>query len=659
MLWYNGKMYGDEEKNKLEKLQRKLYSRNAPDLTTGARTDLVKKEANYGPQGEEVKEDWENLGKNRFDDLAAKVSMMAQKKNKYIQKIFLFSVLFFVIAAGVAAFVFLGGMNAVSSKNVDIKVVGPLSVGSGQEVAFDINVINNNNVDLKSASLLVEYPAGTRSAVDLSKELSQERFELETIRPGNSYAQKIEAVFFGEKNDSKNLKISLEYMVENSSALFYKEKIAEVSISSAPVIITPTYPKEANSNQEVSFNIELVSNSKDQLNDFLVSVDYPFGFVFKEASPGPSFGNNIWQFASLKQGEKKTVSIRGNIIGQDNEERVFKINAGLPHPDDERMIAVPFSQLEESILVKKPFINLDVFIEGRSGDFVAQEGGQVTTEFVLRNNLPSRLFNVSVEAAFVGGAFNGLSVYPGNGGFFQSFNNTILWDERSEPGLADMEPGQQKSFSFRLSPLPYKNIVAGAKPEIEMMITAKGERILETGSVEQVTATEIRKISLGTDISLNMRVVRSLGSIENSGPVPPRADTPTTYTVIWGISNSLNQVSNVLVRAKLPSYVKWTEIKIPQSESFVYDATAKELVWNAGSILPNTGSGSAKKELQFQLEFLPSTSQIGQVVSLLSEVSLSGIDKSTGQKVEKRLPGVTTDFSGDPSFRPGDDKVVQ
>mgnify|MGYP001596239041 FL=1 len=656
--------FNDEKKEKLDRLERKLYSRNTPNIIDKGRTELNPPTDSNNTVGAgeeergEVKENWQGTRAGSFDELAAKVSNMAQKKNNFVKKIFIFSILFFLLASGVAAFVFFGGMNLVSSKNVDIKITGPLSVGGGQEASFDISVVNSNNVDLNSASLLVEYPAGTRSANDLSKELDRERFVLDQIKSGESYNQNIKAVLFGEKDSLKQIKISLEYRVENSSALFYKEKIHEISISSAPVIITPTYPKEVNSGQEISFNIEIASNSKDKINDFLVNVEYPFGFVFKESSPNPSFNKNTWKFSSLNSGEKRTISIRGNVIGQDNEEKVFRINAGSANKDDERVIGVSISQLMESILIKKSFIGLDVFIEGESGNFVARGGSQVVTEFTVRNNLPTELFNISVSAAFKGAAFNKLSIAPSTGGFFQSSNNTILWDKRSIEELSNMVPGFEKRLSFSLSPLLYTNVVAGAKPEIEITITAKGERILESGSVELISATETRKISLATDISLSSKSVRSIGNIENSGPIPPKVDVPTTYTVVWNITNSFNQVSNVEVRAALPSYVKWTNLKNPESEALSFNQVTNEVVWNVGSVLPNTGFGSSKKEVYFQLELLPSSSQIGQPPVILGASSLSGIDKATGLKIETKAPAVTTNFSSDPSFKTADDRVV-
>lgn len=649
--------YEGEKKERLGKLEKKLYSRNAPDIIDKGRSEFVPKEESHAvdmsiQMEEEPKTD-------RFDELAARMARAAQSKHSFVNKIFIVSLSFFVIAAGVAAFVFLGGSNLVSSRNVDIQVVGPLSVPGGQEVSLDINIINNNNVDLNSASLLVEYPEGVRSSSDLSKDLTSERFVLGDIKSKESYGKNLKIVFLGDKDTVRQIKLTLEYRVENSSALFYKEKTYEAVIGSAPVIITPTYPKEVNSNQDISFDVEIASNSKDTLDNFLVNVNYPFGFVFKSSSPVATFGNNIWRFYGLKPGEKRKISITGNIIGQDNEEKVFRITAGSASENDERVIAVPLSDLTESVMVKKPFIGVDTSIAGQKGDAMLKGGVSADISFDLRNNLPSKLFNVSVEASFSGGAFDKLGIAPNSGGFFQSSNNTVLWDKRSVPDFSEMAPGSAKSLSLQLSPLQYSKVAKGSAPEIYMNVKVTGDRILDSGSTDKVSVTETRKITLLTDVILSSKSARSLGNLENSGPIPPKVDTPTTYTIIWSISNSFNQVSNAEVRATIPSYMKWKNLYSPQSESIKFDSTTNEVVWSAGSILANTGFGTSPKTVYFQLEFLPSSSQIGETPPILGDASLTGIDKATGAHITASAPAVSTAFTSDPTFKNGDDKVGQ
>lgn len=646
----------DDKKGKLNRLEKKLYSRNAPNMIDPGRSRFSQDDLNSDDLN--LKEKWDEIDNDNFDKLAKKFSNLAQSRHSIVKKIFIFSSIFFLIAAGVSVFVFTRGINMISSKNVDIKVVGPLSVGGGQEVSFDVNIINNNNVDLNSAALIIKYPEGTRLVSDLSKELTQDRFSVGTIKTGQSYNQNIKVVFFGEKEDIKQIKISLEYRVENSSALFQKEKNHEISISSAPVIITSTYPKEVNSNQDIVFSVEVASNSKDKINNFLVNVEYPFGFVFSNASPAPSFGDNTWQFSDFIPGDKKTIVIRGNIIGQDNEERVFKVSAGTASDKDERIIAVPFSESTESVLVKKPFIGVDVLVDGKSGDVVGKGGKQSVVEIKIKNNISSKLFNTFVTATLSGGAFDQLSVIPSNEGFFQSSNNTILWDKRSVPDLDGMDPGSEERLSFRITPLLYENIKDKSKANIEMIITTKGERITETGSSEEVKTIETRKIVLATDVALTSKVVRSSGNLENSGPIPPKVNEPTTYTIVWSVSNSFNQVGGAMVKATLPSYVKWTGLKNPSNEILSYDDSSKEIIWNIGSILPNS-NGTSVKTLYFQLELIPSTSQIGQAPIILGESIISGTDKITGTKIESKTSSVSTNFFSDPEFSDGDDRVTQ
>lgn len=645
------------ERNKLERLEKKLYSRKAPEVIDPGRSDL--EPDTFDNDVLEANDGWQADGRNRFDVLASKISKTAMNKSSFVKKFFIVAVFLFALSSLTAGFVFFGGVNLISSENVDIKVVGPTSIGGGQESSFDITIINNNNTSLNSATLLIEYPAGTRSPKDLTKDLSRERLTIGDIAPGESYTQTISGVFFGEKESVKLIKLSLEYRVENSSATFFKEKEHEVAISSAPVILSPTYPKEANSNQELTFNVELASNSQDSINNLVLKIDYPFGFVFSSASPSPFAGDNVWKFGSLGKGEKKTVSVRGTIIGQDNEEKVFKISTGTVSPDDDRAIGVVIAELTESILIKKPFIGLDVFLNGKSGDYSVRGGSFVEAGLNIMNNLPTRLFNTQVEINFSGGAFDQLSVSAGQGGFFRSADNTILWDSRSVTELSDLGPGSQTRLSFRLAPLPYSSVPRNQRPEIVMTVKARGERVLESGSVEVVSATESRKIVLVTDLSLSAKTVRSEGNFENSGPIPPKVNTPTTYTIVWRVSNSFNQVGNAEVRATLPPYVKWTGLYSPSGEKFSFNPTTKEIVWSVGTLLPNTGFSSPSRDVYFQVELTPSTSQIGSNPVLVGEATLVGTDRVTNAQVGVSGLPVTTDFSGDATFKTGNDKVSQ
>jgi len=96
--------YGDEKKEKLNRLERKLYSRNAPSINSEDRSEFSLYSGKL--EGENVKENWQDIKTGSFDELASKVSNMAREKHNFVKKIFIFSILFFIVASGIAAFVF-------------------------------------------------------------------------------------------------------------------------------------------------------------------------------------------------------------------------------------------------------------------------------------------------------------------------------------------------------------------------------------------------------------------------------------------------------------------------------------------------------------------------------------------------------------------------
>lgn len=644
-----------EKEGRIDRLRRSLYSRKAPDILDAGRTEPKPVDSDFSPPiGPEVP----NTNNSQFDILASKVAHSTTKYHSFARKLFYISLGVFVVSIGVAGFVVLGGFNRISSKNVDINVVGPITVGGGQELSLDVVAVNKNNVDLESVKMIISYPDGAKRKPNLSQDLNDESFTLGTIKKGESSTQPISLFIFGEKGEEKEFKITLDYKVKNSNAKFFKEKIYKISINSSPIIVTSTYPKEVNSNHEVVFSLEVVSNSADAPKDFLLNVDYPFGFSYKSASPEPSFGNHTWKFSGLEQGSKRTVTLRGILVGQDNEERIFKVSAGTMSEDDPRSIGVSFLNQNESILIKKSFIGLDTRINGQLGDYVAQGDGSIGGSISIRNNTDEKLYNVVTTAVFSGPAFSNSSMRLGQNGFFRSIDQTAFWDERSVSSFASLLPSESESLTFNFAPLSYELFPKGSKPEIYIKLKVVGDRILSSGETEKVETVEDKLIKFATNLTLSQKVVRNGNNITNIGPIPPRANVKSTYTVVWSVKNTFNIASNVSVRAVLPPYIEWTGILNPISEKINYNPDTHEISWNAGTVLAGTGYASSPKEVAFQVSFLPSSSQVGSEPELVGAATISGIDKVTGGNSESSTAAVTTKFF-DSSFKAGDERVVQ
>jgi len=561
----------------------------------------------------------------------------------------------------VRAYLFFGGGNLVSANNIDISVSGPTTTSGGEDISLDVIVKNTNRAELQGVNLTVEYPPGSRVSGDVNTELVRQ-VESIGIVPANGETRKtIKSILFGEKESIKQIKMTLEYRIKGSSATFYKDKHYEVAIKSSPVIVTVDYPKEVNSNQNFNFNIEVTSNSAETLKNILLKAEYPFGFTFSSANPSPTVKNDntIWRIGDLGSGEKRTIRIHGKLEGQNEEERTFRFSTGISSEKDPNSIGAAFSILAESVHIKKPFIGLDIAIkDDTSAESVVQLGEKVQTNIIWSNNLPTKLLDVRIEAKLSGSALDRISVTPSQGGYYRSVDNTIVWDRTGSSDFADVDPGFRGVASFTFASL--SNLPTGTRnPQINIAVTASGNQVVSGGTPLHVSSDESKLVKINSVLGFLARAVRSIGPFENMGPIPPKADKETTYTIIWDLSSSLNNLSNTTVTATLPQYAKWNALVNPTSEKVIYDPLNSTITWNAGDIRAGTGSGTPPREVAFQIAVTPSLSQIGNIIPLLSNVKVSAKDLFSQKILEYSEQSITSNITSDPNSKPGDGVVAK
>ena len=640
--------------DEIDKLQEGLYSRGSPEIGVRNYQPLT-------PHRQNVSSNWAE------DDTLTnelKEGYVEQKKSSIFAKIFIASILFFVIAAGIAAYILLGGFNAISSKNVDIAVEGPVALGAGEDLVLDVTVLNNNNIALEQIELFVEYPPGTRVSGDITKELNRDSIPLDNISAGDSSKKTIKAVLFGEKDSVKQIKMTVDYKAHGSNASFSKEKTYDIVIKSSPIIMEVTYPKEINSGQDTVFTVNIVSNLATVIHDLLFRVEYPFGFSFTDSTPKATADNNIWRIGDLSPNEKRTITIKGKIEGQNEEERTFRFNTGVAKINDENQIGVNFISLAETISIKKPFIALRVFLN-RSEDkeYSTKIGDHIKGEVSWVNNLPITINDAQVQVKFSGNVLDRSSVKVGRGGFYRSLDNTITWDKNNVPELNNIGPGDTSSVSFDFNSMPSSQTLIAAGRNLEMLVDVlvKGTRIAEGDVPQMISSVFSRKVKIETNLGLNSRVLYSIGPFKNTCPIPPKADKNTTYTVVWTLSNTFNDVSTASVSATLPSYVKWLGNVSPTTASteMIYSESNRTIVWNASEIKAGSGFTSAAKEISFQISLEPSLSQVNSAPILVDNIGFGGTDRFTLKTISETKSPLTTKTSTDPAYNGGNETVVK
>lgn len=577
-------------------------------------------------------------------------------------KVLLGSIIFFILAFLVVLYKFMGGGNLISGDNLEVSVKAPISVSGGEVVSFEIDVKNNNNIALSGADLGVTFPLGSKDAINSSLPAKRAQIFLGDILPGQTAAKNLSVILFGSQNEKKNIDIVLEYKVAGSNSVFNKTKSISILINSSPVNIVVTGPTEVNTNQSVDFTAEITSNSGTVLKNLLLKADYPAGFSFVGSNPDTFSKNNLWLIGDLEPGAKRTIKISGILSGQEGEERGFNFNIGSQSSADNLSIDVPFGSSFSSVTIRRPFVSADVFLNdiNASNDYISKAGSQINTTVKWQNNLPYDVSDVSIVLKLTGNAID-KSSFQIDGGFYRSIDNTIIFDKTTDPVFADLQPGQSGESSFSFSSFNSSSVTGAGliNPTIVLAVSVKGKRVDYESGQNDVLFSDSHKIKITGDPRLFAKALYYVGLFRNTGPLPPKAEQETTYTVVWTITNPLNDLSGTKVSAVIPPYIKWLSAVSPSQEKVNYDESNRIVTWEVGNVSSGAGTTLPAREVSFQISLLPSVDQIGIAPSLIGDTTLTAKDNFTLTPVTTSFTSLNTQLKSDPYFKPETDIVAQ
>lgn len=576
------------------------------------------------------------------------------------------AIAFFLGAVGFFGYYFLlgGGATPVSPGNIDISVSGPLQVASGSPTELQVAVVNRNRAALELADLVITYPPGTRSPVDLSTDLPSQRISLGNIEPGGRRQGTVSAVFSGVEGDRAAIKIELEYRLADASSIFVASTNYQVVFASSPISLAIEGNNETVSGQPIEFKITAASNADSVVKDVLVNMSTPFGFSLSFADPAGQkvSGGQLWTLGDIAPGQRKTVTVRGVVNGESGDERVFRFKAGTRTDASQTTLAATLADYAHNVMVSRPFLGLAVTLnKDIVGDSaVVSPGETVNVSVAYENNLSTEVTDAVIVARLGGIEIDGATVQSSSG-FYRSTDKVMLWDKTTTRGaLGRIAAGAKGTLNFTFQ-MPTNDALAEVRnPSLSISVHAAGKRVSENGVPETLQATAVQDIKVASDLQLIAQGLYYSNPFGSSGPMPPKANTETTYALVFSLTNTTNRIEDGVITATLPPYVRWVGIYSPSGEDITFNQTDSTMTWRVGDIEPGVGvNGAVPKQAAIAIGFTPSTSQIGQQPLLIRDVTFKGKDAATGATITRIADEVSTSISGDPGFNSTNANVVR
>jgi hypothetical protein len=625
-----------EDIDHIEELQKRLYARDPNNIP----------KQKYGilrPIKENVTSTWGSTQ-------VPKEKGLRRPNVSGYRRLFIFSLIFFILAAGIAAFSVYRGAVTLSSKNVDLTILGNSFVGGGEELPIQVEIANKNSTDLVDTKLELSYPKGATD--ETGSEVTRITEDLGTVTSGKTKSVAFSAILYGEQGLSRTITATLSYHLAGSTATFEKTQTFSVTISSSPITLTVDGPSVAAADQPFELHIRSVFQGDQPLSNAIVRVEYPNGFTFASAVPAPSAGNNAWALGTLEKGKESVIVVRGRVSGIEGDEKAFRVYLGTPISTTDSRIAVSYNSALHPLTIEAPFVAADLSIDGTSGDVVPLPmGSSVNATISWRNNTNLAITNPTFTIALSGEDIDTASVKAING-YYDPLLRILTWTATSDGNIARIDPGESGVLSFSLAPKGEMS-----RDDITASLSVSGTIPDLQNEIKSITDLDEITVRYASRIQFAAQAVYSIGAIKNTGPYPPKANQETTYTLQWTARPSDNPLANMVATAKLPTNVVWAGVIMPQEEAVTYNTETREVRWNVGS-LPRATTTPLSKTVSFQVKVRPSQTDVGNEPLLLSETTISATDTVANVPLSSIRPELTTRLFTDPVYGNGAEKVI-
>jgi hypothetical protein len=559
---------------------------------------------------------------------------------------FLGALAFFIVAAGIAALILFTGSTSVSTDNITLQMQGPTSIAAGDTVPLSLAITNKNIVPLQNATLEIDFPPGTVSAADETQSDPRYTESLGTIAPGATILRSVSAVIFGSAGATLSLPISLSYGTSGSNATFVKETAYTLSVTSAPLSVSVAAPSQTVSGQPLTLVATVRSNAITPIDNVILAAQLPFGFSLATSSIHET-PNSSFLVGTLSPGSSVDVTLTGTLSGQTGNQSDFHFTVGTGNTPSDTAPAISYMSQDAEVALTAPFLATTIAINGNSSASpVLSPGTTNTVTLSWTNTLSVPVTDASISVALSG------AVVPNSiestGGFYDSNTGAVTFDQNTDISLASLAPGASGVGSLSFQTLPG----GSSNPSVTLTVSIAGEEVGQSNVPEQVTASTVETANISSNVSLTTQALHSSGPIGNSGPIPPRVGSATTYTILWQLTDPGNDITDTNVSTTLPSYVTFTNQLSPANAAITYDSGSNTVTWKPGDL--STGQTATAA---FQVSLTPSSSQSGNSPQLTSGTSFTGFDRYAQVQISAQADPVTTETTGDPGYSNADADV--
>ncbi len=551
------------------------------------------------------------------------------------------------------------------TKSILLTVDHPGAVSSGEKITYKIKYENRDKVEMTKMQLLLSYPEGFiyESSTIEPDNAYNNIFTLSSLEPFKDEEIEIIGRLVGDEGANKPLLVSLSYEPANFSSEFQELATATTEISEAAVLVQVSGVPQIIPDQDLEYNLEVTNNSKEDIDNLRLIAVYPENFEVKEFETDPvkdveviglDFGveYDVWEIETLETGGEEKFELTGVFTGEISEDQIILARVEIGDGEGN------YNLIAENFITVKAVgkeIGLDLIVNGGNELKSISFGDNLSYSIVYENKGESDLKDVEVKAYIKGyqgekeiNLIDWDSLEDENNGVVK--NSEITWTSDEILKLSSFSSKEEGVIDLFIDLLKISDVLnkidsseggLQLKSWVEMKVGKIGD-----AEVELIAKSNEIAVDINTDLVLDAqaRYFNNDNIAVGSGPLPPKVGEDTKYRIFWTVENSLSEVKNLVVKAKLPDNVTWSDKVNKDIGEVLFNESTREISWTINSLPVSVKKGS----LDFEVGIKPTEEDRNTILILLGETTLTGIDGTTEVEIKSSHKPLSTDLQDDP-----------
>jgi hypothetical protein len=583
------------------------------------------------------------------DDDRGGMERLTQAHHSTAKKVMVALVVFLALLTAVSwagFFLFRPDRGGFAGEQVTVNVDGPDTPKGAEPTTYIIRWENGEDVALGTASLDIRLPKEFR-VIDspLTSEGETATWKIGSIGPGKDGSLSIRGVYLAPVGKTLDLQVILSYRPSDFNSEFQKVATKSVTVTDSALALEISAPTRVLPGDKVRAEIRWRHEGEVALENIRVTAVLPGDFVLESTEPAADADDGrAWIIPTVEPGSSGVLVLNGSFAPEAEGTRDIKAQIGLGAEDGSLMAQ---AEATAAATVFKGDLVAALIVNGQSTDQAVRFGDVQRFAVTWKNTGTVPLEGIELTAVLVAEPSASLLKWNELDDDARGVRDgeRLTWTRRQVPALARIEPDEGGTIQFELplGPLPrgassdttYR-VIASLEAKIGQVGDETVDRVVKTAPI---TARLLSDISLAAEARYFDADLMPVGT----GPLPPKVGERTTYRVYWTVENSLHELTNLKMSAKLPAGVIWTGWSSVDAGNLKYDAASGKMAWSLNRLPTSVSSVT----VAFDVGITPTDDQRGRPASLLDATILEATDKVTGDPIMETASPLTTALAND------------